>query len=54
MPDQLAKHLPFLSEEERKKLFGDIESVIHIPRGDPVREGVISGASGIYLVFATI
>ncbi|TDL21860.1 MFS general substrate transporter [Rickenella mellea] len=41
MPDRLVKYLPFLSENERAKLFGDITSVLSIPRGDPTREGVI-------------
>lgn len=43
MPPNLAKYLPQLSQEQRDELFGDISSVIDVPRGDPVREGVILG-----------
>lgn len=43
MPKNLAKYLPFLSDAERKELFGSITDVIKYPRGDPTREGVISG-----------
>lgn len=44
MPDNLAKYLPFLSDHERAELFGNIKSVLKIPRGDPRREGVIHGS----------
>lgn len=44
MPKGLAKYLPFISEEERKELFGSITDVIKYPRGDPIREGVINGS----------
>lgn len=43
MPSNLAKYLPSLSDSERLKLYGNISSVLDIPRGDPVREGVIEG-----------
>ncbi|KLO12475.1 drug:h+ antiporter [Schizopora paradoxa] len=41
MPSNLAKYLPSLSDIERSRLFGNISSVLDIPRGDPIREGVI-------------
>lgn len=44
MPSNLAKYLPSLSDSERSKLYGNISSVLDIPRGDPVREGVIEGS----------
>ncbi|KAJ6597052.1 drug:h+ antiporter [Mycena vulgaris] len=43
MPSKLAHHLPFLSQPERDGLFGSIIEAASKPRGDPVREGVISG-----------
>ena len=43
MPANLRRFLPFLSEEERMKLYGDIPAVLSYPRGHPVREGVILG-----------
>lgn len=43
MPKKLAKYLSFLPEEQRDALFGSITSVVAYPRGDPIREGVISG-----------
>ncbi|KAJ7905680.1 major facilitator superfamily domain-containing protein [Mycena olivaceomarginata] len=42
MPSKLAQHLPFLSQAERDKLFSSITEAASKPRGDPVREGVIS------------
>ncbi|KAJ7343319.1 major facilitator superfamily domain-containing protein [Mycena albidolilacea] len=42
MPSKLTQHLPFLSQAERDKLFGSITEAASKPRGDPVREGVIS------------
>lgn len=44
MPSKLAIHLPFLSQTERDILFGSITEAAGKPRGDPIREGVISGA----------
>ncbi|KAF9234946.1 major facilitator superfamily domain-containing protein [Melanogaster broomeanus] len=41
MPDNLAKYLPWLTDEQRAELYGSITSVTSSPRGDPVREGVI-------------
>ncbi|KAG9310268.1 MFS general substrate transporter [Chiua virens] len=41
MPGNLAKYLPWLSDAERAELYGSITSVTSVPRGDPVREGVI-------------
>lgn len=41
MPSNLARYLPALSDGERAKLYGNISSVLDIPRGDPIREGVI-------------
>lgn len=52
MPSKLAEHLPFLSQAERDKLFGSITEAASKPRGDPVREGVISGMNP--LCFASI
>ncbi|KAH6874654.1 ferrichrome-type siderophore transporter [Coprinopsis sp. MPI-PUGE-AT-0042] len=42
MPDELAKNLPFLDEATRAKLFGSITAAATYPRGDPIREGVIT------------
>ncbi|KAI0092894.1 drug:h+ antiporter [Irpex rosettiformis] len=42
MPKNLAKYLPQLSAEEREKLYGSLTTVTTYPRGDPIREGVIS------------
>lgn len=50
MPGKLAEYLPFLSEEQRAKLFGDIASVIALPRGNATREGVIHGSFSILLL----
>lgn len=50
MPEKLAKHLPQLSASERATLFGSITSVTQYPRGNPIREGVISGLSSPPLV----
>ena len=43
MPGKLAKHLPFISEEDRATLFGSITQVLAYDRGTPIREGVIAG-----------
>lgn len=43
MPGNLAKALPELSEQERKKLFGSISDVLQYPREHPIRQGVIEG-----------
>ena len=47
MPGKLAEYLPGLSGEEREALFGSITDVRARPMGDPVRQGVISGACGL-------
>ena len=52
MPDNLAKNLPQLSAEQRAELFGSITDVLTYPRGDPIREGVITGKS--YKLFPSI
>lgn len=41
MPGNLDKYLPWLTEEQRAELYGSITSVTSLPRGNPVREGVI-------------
>ncbi|KAJ7444936.1 drug:h+ antiporter [Mycena latifolia] len=56
MPSKLALHLPFLSQPERDVLFGSITEAASKPRGDPVREGVISAYSDVMktmVLFAT-
>lgn len=45
MPGNLTKYLPWLTDAERTELYGSITSVTTLPRGDPVREGVIQGGS---------
>ncbi|KAG1727559.1 major facilitator superfamily domain-containing protein [Suillus paluster] len=42
MPANLEKYLPWLSDEQRAELYGSITLAAGYPRGDPVREGVIS------------
>ncbi|KAF7363585.1 hypothetical protein MSAN_01015300 [Mycena sanguinolenta] len=56
MPSKLAYYLPFLSQAERDKLFGSINEAASKPRGDPIREGVISAYSDVMktMVFAGI
>ena len=50
MPKNLAKNLPQLSDADRQKLFGSITDAVAYPRGDPIREGVISGTfTALYL-----
>ena len=44
MPQKLAEYLPNLTDAERSKLFGDIVSVIDLPREHPTRLGVMRGA----------
>lgn len=44
MPKNLAKNLPQLSQSERDALFGSIQTAASYPRGDAIREGVISCA----------
>ncbi|KAI5993196.1 hypothetical protein EDC04DRAFT_1276352 [Pisolithus marmoratus] len=41
MPGNLEKYLPWLSNKQRAELYGSITSVTSLPRGNPVREGVI-------------
>lgn len=43
LPDNLAKNLPQLSDDQRAELFDSIINVLGYPREDPVREGVIAG-----------
>lgn len=43
MSDNVAKNLPLWSVDQRACLFGSITDVLTYHRGDPVREGVISG-----------
>lgn len=45
MPGKLEKYLPGVSAEQRALLYGSITTVRAQPRGDPTREGVISGMS---------
>ncbi|KAJ7271946.1 drug:h+ antiporter [Mycena haematopus] len=47
MPSKLAHYLPSLSPAERDKLFGSITEAASKPRGDPIREGVISAYSDV-------
>ncbi|KAJ7685349.1 drug:h+ antiporter [Mycena polygramma] len=47
MPSKLAKYLPFLTQSERDILFGSITEAASKPRGNPVREGVISAYSDV-------
>ncbi|KAH0589823.1 hypothetical protein H2248_000018 [Termitomyces sp. 'cryptogamus'] len=54
MPDKLAKHLPFLSEEDRATLFGSITQVLAYDRGTPIREGVISAYSDVMKVMTIV
>ncbi|KAG0701988.1 major facilitator superfamily domain-containing protein [Suillus ampliporus] len=42
MPGNLAKYLPWMTDEQRAELYGSIDLVQSYPRGDPVREGVIN------------
>ncbi|KAI6037915.1 major facilitator superfamily domain-containing protein [Pisolithus marmoratus] len=41
MPGNLEKYLPWLTNKQRAELYGSITSVTSLPRGNPVREGVI-------------
>ncbi|KJA24470.1 hypothetical protein HYPSUDRAFT_200666 [Hypholoma sublateritium FD-334 SS-4] len=43
MPIKLVFYLPSLSAEDRATLFGSLVAVTAYPRGNPIREGVISG-----------
>ncbi|KAJ6630603.1 drug:h+ antiporter [Mycena sp. CBHHK59/15] len=57
MPARLAQHLPSLSQHERDVLFGSITAAASKPRGDPVREGVISAYGDVMktmVIFATV
>lgn len=44
MPKNLEKYLPQLNATARAELFGSITNVVAYPRGDPIREGAITGA----------
>ncbi|KAG5338263.1 hypothetical protein C0989_007826 [Termitomyces sp. Mn162] len=54
MPGKLAKHLPFLSEEDRATLFGSITQVLAYDRGTPIREGVIAAYSDVMKVMTIV
>ena len=54
MPDNLAKYLPQLNDDQRAQLFGDISSVLEFPLGHPTREGVILGKFVLLLTFFLI
>ncbi|KAK0442475.1 drug:h+ antiporter [Desarmillaria tabescens] len=54
MPDKLAKYLPFVSAEERAALYASITTVTTYPRGNPIREGVISAYSDVMKVMLII
>lgn len=43
MPGKLAHYLPDVAQADRDALYASITSVVAYPRGDPIREGVISG-----------
>lgn len=45
MPGKLRDYLPALSQDERDELFGNITAVRARPMDDPVRQGVVNGAS---------
>ena len=51
MPGKLREYLPGLTQEERDVLFGSIKDVRDRPMDDPVRQGVISGASPLASFF---
>lgn len=51
MPKKLDKYLSFIPQEQRDTLFGSITDVVAYPRGDPIREGVISGTYPPCLLF---
>ena len=43
MPDNLSKHLAsLLSQDQINALFGSLTDVLKYPRGDPIRDGVIT------------
>ncbi|TFK35357.1 drug:h+ antiporter [Crucibulum laeve] len=57
MPNRLAVHLPFLTQEMRDQLYGSIVSAAANPRGTPVREGVIQAYDDvmeIMIIVATV
>ncbi|KAJ7097775.1 drug:h+ antiporter [Mycena belliarum] len=54
MPLKLAHHLPFLSQDQRDVLFGSIAEAGSKPRGDPVREGVISAYSDVMRIMLLV
>ncbi|KAG6885294.1 hypothetical protein C0993_003578 [Termitomyces sp. T159_Od127] len=54
MPDKLAQHLPFVSEEDRAALFGSITTVLAYDRGTPIREGVIAAYSDVMKVMIIV
>jgi hypothetical protein len=54
MPTRLAYHLPFLSADDRALLFGSIYGAVAYPRGDPVREGVISAYDDVMKILTIV
>ncbi|KAJ6525618.1 drug:h+ antiporter [Mycena capillaripes] len=54
MPSKLAQHLPFLSQPERDILFGSITETASKPRGNAVREGIISAYSDVMQIMVLV
>ncbi|KAG6908911.1 hypothetical protein DXG01_002792 [Tephrocybe rancida] len=54
MPDKLAVHLSFLSQEERDALFGSITLALKYERGTPVREGVIEAYGDVMKIMTIV
>lgn len=53
MPVNLAKYLPWLTDEQRAELYGSITLAASYPRGDPVREGVINAYDDTMKIMVT-
>ncbi|KAG2338806.1 drug:h+ antiporter [Suillus weaverae] len=53
MPVNLEKYLPWLTDEQRAELYGSITLAASYPRGDPVREGVISAYDDTMKIMVT-
>jgi MFS family permease len=54
MPENLAKYLPWLTDEQRAELYGSITLAASYPRGDPVREGVINAYDDTMKIMVTV
>jgi len=54
MPGRLAVHLPFVSEDERAKLFGSITLARQYGLGTPIREGAIAAYSDVMKVMTIV